>query len=131
MNSLAWLWFVLQREERPPEGLLAGMFVVFLLVFVALYAYMAICLMKIAQKTNTENTWWAWVPVLNVFLMLNIARKPLWWFILFLLPFVNFIILILVWVGICQARGKSGALVIGLLLPVVNLIVLGYLAFAD
>jgi hypothetical protein len=34
-------------------------------------------------------------------------------------------------VAICQARGKSGLLVIGFFLPIVNFIVLGYLAFAD
>lgn len=87
--------------------------------------------MKIAEKTGTENGWWAWIPILNILLMLAIARKPLWWIILLLIPLVNLVILILVFVGICQARGKSGLLTIGFFVPIVNLIVLGYLAFGD
>jgi len=43
---------------------------------------MALSLQTIATKTNTENAWLAWIPVVNLILMLNIAKKPIWWFIL-------------------------------------------------
>lgn len=81
-TALAWL---LQQQE-PPAGLVAGMFLIVLLVGLAFYAYFAICLMKIAEKTNTENAWWAWVPLLNIILLIKIAGKPLWWFLLLLIP---------------------------------------------
>ena len=35
------------------------------------------------------------------------------------------------WVQICQARGKSGWLVILLIIPIANLIFLPYLAFSE
>lgn len=131
MHPLTLFGVVLQ-DEIPGAGMLFGAGFLFLLLLgVAVYAYTAICFMKIAEKTNTENGWWAWIPILNVLLMLAIARKPMWWIILLLVPLVNIVIAILVIVGICQARGKSGLLAIGFLIPLVNLIVLGYLAFGD
>lgn len=130
MSSLAWLLFVLQREEQPPAWVLALPFLMFLF-FIAIYVYVAFCLMKIAQKTNTENAWWAWIPILNALLALNIARKPLWWIILLFIPLVQIVIGIVVLVGICEARGKSPLLVIGMLIPLVNFVVLGYLTFSD
>jgi hypothetical protein len=114
-----------------PNALFAEYFGILLVVFLIFYAYAAICFMKIAEKTNTPNGWWAWVPILNIVLLVQIAKKPLWWILLFFIPLVNLIIIILIWVGICEARGKSPALVIGLLIPVVNLVVMGYLAFSD
>lgn len=112
-------------------GLIAGMFGLFLFLGLAAYVFTSLCFMKIAEKTNTENGWWAWIPILNVLLMLNIARKPLWWILLMLIPLVNIVIAIIVLVEICKARGKSPLLVIGMIIPAVNFVVLGYLAFAD
>jgi uncharacterized membrane protein YhaH (DUF805 family) len=37
----------------------------------------------------------------------------------------------MMWVKICQARGKSGWLVILLFIPVVNIIFIPYLAFSE
>jgi hypothetical protein len=111
--------------------MMAGLIWVAVVLGVIFYAYGAICFMKIAEKTNTPDGWWAWVPILNVLLMIKIAGKPLWWILLLLVPLVNLVIIILIMVGICEARKKSPALVIGLILPVVNLVVLGYLAFSD
>lgn len=112
-------------------GMIAGMFGLFLFLALAAYVFSSLCFMKIAERTNTENGWWAWIPILNILLMLNIARKPLWWILLFLIPLVNIVIAIIVLVEICKARGKSPLLVIGFFIPVVNFVVLGYLAFAD
>ena len=128
MHPLTLLGVVLQ-DELP--GLGAAFGATFLLIILVFYAYMAICFMKIAEKTGTENGWWAWIPILNFLLMLAIARKPMWWILLMLIPLVNIVVAIIVIVGICQARGKSGLLAIGFLIPIVNLIVLGYLAFGD
>ena len=128
MYPLTLLGVVLQ-DKLP--GLGAAFGATFLFIILAVYAYTAICFMKIAEKTGTENGWWAWIPILNILLMLAIARKPMWWIILMLIPLVNLVIIILVFVAICQARGKSGLLTIGMLIPIVNLIVLGYLAFGD
>ena len=72
-----------------------------------------------------------WLPILNALLLLKIAEKPLRWIILLILPLVNIVITILVMVKICERLNKPGWLVVGMILPVVNLVVLGYLAFSD
>lgn len=101
------------------------------LVFVIFYVYIAYSLQVIADKTNTENSWYAWVPILNIYLMCKIAGKPGWWLILFFIPLVNIVIFIIVGMRIAEARGKPSWLGIVWIVPFVGLIVPGYLAFAD
>src|SRR5690348_4514938 len=57
--------------------------VLFVLVFIAAgYIYVSLALQTIANKTgNTQNSWLAWIPIANIFLMLSIAKKPMWWFV--------------------------------------------------
>ncbi|MDD5551699.1 MAG: DUF5684 domain-containing protein [Candidatus Pacebacteria bacterium] len=103
---------------------------IYFIVIIAIYVYYALCLQNIAKKTNTENGWFAWIPILNVILMLQIAKKPVWWIVLMLIPFVNIVIMILVWMAIAEQAGKEnwwGILIA--LVPVVNFILLGMLAF--
>ncbi len=102
------------------------------LISIGVYIYLAYSLYVIAQKTGHEdNAWMAWVPIINVFLMLQIANEPMWWFILVLIPIVNIVIMIIVWMKIAEARNKPSWWGILLIVPFVNLIVPGYLAFAD
>ncbi|MGB3340079.1 MAG: DUF5684 domain-containing protein [bacterium] len=115
--------------QMEPAAAAAIMIVYFIFIFI-FYIYFAICLMKIAKKTNTENGWFAWIPILNVFLMLMIAKKPLWWFILLLIPIVNIIIGIIVWMAIAEARGKPNWVGVLMIIPFLNVIIPGYLAFS-
>ena len=62
---------------------------------------------------------------------LRSAKKPVWWFILFLIPLVNIIIAILVWMGVAEARNKPNWWGILLIVPVIGIIVPGYLAWSD
>lgn len=72
------------------------------------YIYGAFCLQTIAQKTNTENAWCAWVPFANLYLMCRIAGRPGWWILLFFVPLVNIVILTILWMEIAKALGKPG-----------------------
>ncbi len=110
---------------------LAGMLIFFFIFALVMYVYMALALQTIAKKTNTENAWLAWIPIINIILMLNIAKKPLWWLILFLIPLVNIVIAIIVWMAIAEARKKPNWWGILIIVPFVNIIVPGYLAWAD
>lgn len=142
LSRLVWLVALLllpatallaQSEGPGPAAALAGgatMFV-FCIIVVAAYVYTSLALQTIANKTNTANAWLAWIPIANVFLMLQIAKKPIWWIILCLIPLVNIIILIVIWMGIAEARGKPSWWGILMIVPLVNLIVPGYLAWVD
>ena len=120
-----------QDNSRIPMAFMGGFFVIFCIVFLVFYVYHALALQTIAQKTNTENAWFAWIPILNVILMINIAKKPIWWIILFFIPLANIVIWVLLWMGIAEARNKPNWWGILTIIPVVNVIVPGYLAWAD
>jgi hypothetical protein len=109
-----------------------GMFLVPFLVFAAVaYVYMSLAMQTIAQKTNTANPWLAWIPIANIVLMLNVGKKPIWWLVLLLIPLVNIVIAIMIWMAVAEARGKPNWWGILMIVPVVNLVVPGYLAWSD
>ena len=57
-------------------------------------------LWKIFEKAG-EKGWKAIVPFLNFYIWLKIIKKPLWWYIFILTPFINvFVILLMVVLGI-------------------------------
>jgi hypothetical protein len=120
-----------QDNSRAPVAFLGGFFLFMFLIFLAGYVYMALALQTIAQKTNTENGWLAWIPIVNIILMCNIARKPVWWIILCLIPLVNIVIFILLWMGIAEARNKPNWWGIMVIIPIMNIVMPGYLAWAD
>ncbi len=104
-----------------------GMFIVYVLI----YLYFAYTLMVIANKLNVEDSWYAWIPIVNLYLMCKMADKPGWWLILFFIPLVNIVIAIIVWMKISEKRGKPSWLGILYLFPLLGLVVQGYLAFTD
>ena len=113
-------------------ALLGAGFIGFFMIFaLACYVYVSLALQTIAQKTGTDNAWLAWIPIANIILMLNVARKPIWWIVLFLIPIVNIVIAIMVWMGIAEARNKPNWWGVLMIVPVVSLIVPGYLAWSD
>ena|ERR1700730_9850972 len=118
-----------QGDQLPPDhiALLSSLIIVGL----AFYSYVALAVQTIARKTETPNDWFAWIPVANLFLLLAIAKKPLWWFVLLLIPFVNLVITVIVWMGVAEARGKPSWWGILIVVPFLNLIVPGYLAWSE
>jgi len=121
------------QDDRPAAAIAAasGVLLFMLLLLVAVYVYCALAIQTIAQKTHTENPWLAWIPIVNIVLVLNIAKKPIWWFVLFLVPLVNIIIGVIVWMAVAEARNKPNWWGILIIIPGVGLIVPGYLAWSD
>jgi hypothetical protein len=105
-----------------------GWLVFFFLGGLALYVYFAVTLMIIARKTKTPGAGMAWIPVLNLYLMCQIGRRPAWWMLLCFVPLINLFTLAMIWMSIAEMCGKpvwTGALVI---IPFVGLIIPAYLA---
>lgn len=96
-----------------------------------IYAFFGFCLFKIAQKKGiVDKAWWGFIPILQVLLMLKVAGKPWWWIFLFLIPFVNLVVGIILWIKIAEALGKSKWMGVLMIVPGVDLFVLGYLALS-
>jgi tetratricopeptide (TPR) repeat protein len=136
----------------------AGGGVIGLIISILSYLFPAIMFFLIAKKTNTSLPWLAFIPIANVILLFNIARKPIWWLLLFLLPvlvlpaslleatastggilplvvlLLTSIVAIVVWLlvclGIARERGKSGIWGVLLFIPCTNFIALGYLGLS-
>jgi len=100
-----------------------------ILVVIASYVLFAIPLYVMGKKIGTGNAWFAFVPILNTVLMLEIAGKDLWWFLLLLVPCVNIVIMVIVWMGIAEAMDKPDWLGLLMLIPGVNVVLPFYLAF--
>jgi hypothetical protein len=99
------------------------------LVFCFFHLIMAVALWKMAERTKEEPQWFAIVPILNVVLLLKIARKPMWWLILFLLPVVNIIVLIVTTMAICERFGLNKWWGLVSVLSPFNLALYLYMAF--
>jgi len=108
-------------------GLLAllGAYLVFVL---AIAVVMLISMWKIFSKANQPG-WAILIPIFNMITLLKVVRKPVWWILLMLIPFVNFIIIILIYLELAKVFGKDTGYGLGIVfLPI---IFLPMLAFGD
>jgi hypothetical protein len=121
------------EEPMSPAGIAAfvmAFFMVFLLLFVGMYVYFSLCLYLIAKKLNVSAPWTAWVPIVNIWTILQAAGKPCWWVLLFFIPFVGFIVIIYVWMCIVENLGRNKWMGLLILIPIVSLVYIGVLAFS-
>ncbi|MBI5728671.1 MAG: hypothetical protein HY983_00290 [Candidatus Magasanikbacteria bacterium] len=102
----------------------------FLVFGLAMYVYMSYALQVMARKTGTPNRWLAWIPVINVFLLVKVAGKSYWWVLLFLIPFVNIVIAVIVYMTIAERLNKPAWVGVLIIVPFINIFVPGYLAFS-
>jgi len=101
----------------PATSAALGVFFAIYMVFVFSIALMSfIGLWKTFSKAGKPG-WGALIPIYNTILLLEVAGKPIWWFLLFMIPFVNLVILIIVSLEIAKVFGKSATFaVFGLIL---------------
>lgn len=103
-------------------GLLIGLLGLVLAIF-----YIA-CGWKIFVKAGREG-WKSIIPIYNTYVLLEIVGRPGWWLILFFIPFVNFVIAIIVIIDLAKSFGKGVGFGIGLIL--LGFIFVPILAFGD
>jgi hypothetical protein len=74
-----------------------------------------------------EEGWKAIIPIYNVIVLLKIVGREWWWVLLMLIPFVGFIIWIIVALDLAKSFGKGTGFAIGLiLLPFIFALILGF-----
>jgi hypothetical protein len=86
------------------------------------YVYISIALQKIAKKTNTVDSWFAWIPILNIILMIKIAEKPIWWTFLYFVTPVNIVIGVIVCIKVLKKMKYSPRWIFLFFIPIVNYI---------
>ena len=99
---------------------------------IGLVIYLALVVLVIAGFWKTfekagKPGWGSLVPIYNAVLLLEIAGKPIWWFILFFIPIVGLIIAILVSIEVAKNFGKGAGFGLGLaFLPFIFYPILGF-----
>ncbi len=119
-------------------GIAVALILLFIILIIALYIYISLALMTIAHKTKTAYPWLAWIPIANIYLMVKISKQPWWVMLLFLIGLVPIFGLLVViglftflWWNICEVRGKPGWLGLFTPFPILNLIMIGIVAWSD
>jgi uncharacterized membrane protein YoaK (UPF0700 family) len=103
-------------------AILAGSMVIWLILLLIVI----ISLWKIFEKAG-EPGWAALIPIYNVIILLKIVGRPIWWLVLLLIPFVNIIFGIILYLDLAKAFNKGTGFAIGLIL--LGIIFLPILAF--
>lgn len=118
MNAL----FLLAQDDV--AGAAGGMLA--LLIQLAIFVLIIAGLWKVFTKAGKPG-WAAIIPIYNFIVLLEIAGKPIWWILLLLIPCVNIVIAILVWIDVAKAFGKGAGFGVGLaLLGFIFIPILGF-----
>ncbi len=101
------------------SGAAAGMGAGMSLLILAVSIFLIVCLWKIFTKAGHPG-WASIIPIYNLYILTKIIGKPGWWVILFLVPFVNIIMAIILPFLVAKVFGQSAAFGVGLLfLPII------------
>ena len=126
MSSLFALALLQENTTTGISPVGAGVGMGIMVCYLAVILLMIIGMWKVFTKAGKPG-WAAIVPIYNVIVLLEIAGKPLWWFILLIIPGVNFIALLFVSLAIAARFGKGTGFGIGLwLLPFIFYPILGF-----
>lgn len=112
-------------DQAATGGLLAAMGT-FWLIYAVLVIILLVAYWKIFEKAGKPG-WAAIIPIYNVVVLLEIVGRPTWWVILFFIPFVNFVIAILVILDLAKVFGHGVGFAMGLLfLPFIFMLILAF-----
>ena len=108
------------------------MFAIFIGSYVLILLLLVVSGWKLYEKTGHPG-WASIIPIYNAIIYMDIVGKPRWWLLLLLIPFVNFItiIVIAIWTTnlLSKKFGKDVGFTVGLLL--LPIVFYPILAFGD
>jgi hypothetical protein len=88
--------------------------------------FLIVATWKVFTKADQPG-WASIIPIYNLYIWCKIVGRPWWWILLMLIPFVNFIILIILCIDMAKSFGKGAGFGIGLaLLGIIFLPILGF-----
>lgn len=101
---------------------------------IMIVVYLAVIVLMIAAMWKTfakagEPGWAAIIPIYNQWVLTKISGAGTLWFVMMFLPFINFVAIILVSLGVARSFGKSDGFGIGLIF--LSFIFYPILAFGD
>lgn len=97
-----------------------------LVLYLAILTIMIAAYWMLFTKAGKAG-WLSIIPIINLAIMLEIVKRPVWWLVLYLVPFVNIVIHLIVTLDTARAFGKGSGFGLGLFfLPVIFYPILGF-----
>ena len=87
--------------------------IIYSVIIVGLIVLELVATWKVYTKAGKPG-WGAIIPIYNVVLLCEIAGKPGWWVLLFFIPLLNFVMNIVVSIGVAENFGKGTGFGLGL-----------------
>jgi len=96
------------------------------LIELALLGLVIVAMWKVFEKAGQPG-WASIVPLYNLYILIKIAGRQWWWFLLMLVPLVNFVICAIISIDIARKFGKEAGFGVGLfILPFIFYPMLGF-----
>ena len=102
------MWLFAQNDTG---GAIAGMLI--LVIQLAILIAILAGAWKMFEKAGKPG-WAAIIPIYNIIVILEICGRPIWWILLLLIPCVNIVIAVIMWIDVAKSFGKSELYGIGL-----------------
>ena len=100
-----------------PVSTIVGLLIALLLI---------VAMWKVFTKAGQPG-WASIIPIYNLYVWCKIVGRPWWWILLMLIPFVNFIVGIILCIDMAKSFGKGAGFGIGLaLLGIIFWPILGF-----
>ena len=113
-------------ETPPLPPAVQAIIIAFVLLGLALSVMLLIAHWIVFTKAGKPG-WASLIPIYNVIVLLEICGRPLWWFLLLLIPCVNVVVSLVVLLDLAKSYGKDVGFAIGLwLLPVIFVPILAF-----
>ena len=107
-------------------GAIAGAILFFIVLAIVIQFIAWAGMWKTASKAGQVGIL-ACIPIVQVIIWLLIAKKPLWWILLFFVPLVNIVVIVIVMNGISNRFGRGVGTTLGLIfLPFIFWPILGF-----
>ena len=125
LNALVLSSAVFQNDAGGIFGLIFGGFGLF-----CGFAFLVLViagLWKVYTKADQPG-WAAIIPIYNIYVMTKIIGRPWWWLLLLFIPFVNFIVSIIMSIDMAKSFGKDAAygIILLWLLNAIGYLILGF-----
>lgn len=78
----------------------------YMLFWFIILIFMIICMWKIFKKAG-KNGWEAIIPIYNIIVLLQIVELPIWYIVLFVIPFANVYVIFKIYIELAHKFGKS------------------------
>lgn len=125
MNSYYSDYGLTSTTTVDPATMTMAMLIAFL-IMLPLVVFMAFVMWRLFTKAGKPG-WASLIPIYNTIVMLEIVGKPWWWIFMFMIPFVNWIFIIMFYYEFAKSYGQDvGFTILLLILPYIGFPIMAF-----